>query len=341
MRCARYLVVVCLIFFGNRPGRSQTLGGNAVYNFLKLPGSPQLTALGGLTTSNLSRDIALSAHNPALLRQEMHGQLLASFNLFYAGMKNMHAMAGYHHEPWKTNFTAAINYFHYGDAIQTDPSGNVLGSFRGNDYTVSVSASRQYLERWHYGATLKFIGSNYGIYTSYGMALDFGLNYIDTANLLQIGFVAKNMGLQLKTYAGTGEDLPFDLQIGITKRLLKAPLQFSFTAQRLHQFDILYRDTTFNIDNYGDPGKNGFITKLFRHFVFAAQGYIGDKVELTVGYNVLRQAELSIQNTNNGLTGFSFGAGVLLKKMQVRYARSQYQNGVGYNQFGLNVELGK
>jgi hypothetical protein len=341
MNFSRYLWVVCLIFFGIKPGIGQTLGGNAVYNFLKLPGSPQLTALGGLTTSNLSRDIALSAHNPALLRDEMHGQLLASFNLFYAGMKNMHAMAGYHHEPWKTNFTAAINYFHYGDAIQTDPSGNVLGSFRGNDYTVSVSASRQYLERWHYGATIKFIGSNYGMYTSYGLALDFGLNYIDTANLLQIGFVAKNMGLQLKTYAGTGEDLPFDLQIGITKRLLKAPLQFSFTAQRLHQFDILYRDTTFNIDNYGNPGKSGFITKLFRHFVFAAQGYIGEKVELTVGYNVLRQAELSIQNTNNGLTGFSFGAGVLLKKMQVRYARSQYQNGVGYNQFGLNVELGK
>jgi len=60
-----------------------------------------------------------------------------------------------------------------------------------------------------------------------------------------------------------------------------------------------------------------------------------------MGYNVLRQAELSVTNASNGLTGFSFGAGVLLKKMQVRYARSQYQNGVGYNQFGLNVELGK
>ncbi len=323
------------------PVLSQTLGGNAVYNFLKVPGSPQLSALGGLSTSNISRDISLSAHNPALLREDMHGQLLATFNLFYAGIKNMHAMAGYHYKPWKTNFAGSINYFHYGDAVQTDPSGNVLGSFRANDYSISVSASRQYLERWYYGATIRFIGSNYGMYTSYGLALDVGLNYIDTANLLQIGFVAKNMGLQLKTYAGTGEDLPFDLQIGITKRLLKAPLQFSFTAQRLHQFDILYQDTTFNIDNYGDAGKDGFITNLFRHFVFAVQGYVGDKVELTVGYNVLRQAELSVTNASNGLTGFSFGVGVLLKKMQVRYTRSQYQNGVGYNQFGLNIELSK
>jgi hypothetical protein len=337
----RFFWFFCLMMLGILPGSGQTLGGNAVYNFLKVPGSPQLSALGGITTSNISRDIALSAHNPALLREEMNGQLLAAFNLFYAGIKNVHAMAGYHHKPWKTNFAGSINYFHYGDAVQTDPSGNVLGSFRANDYSISVSASRQYLERWYYGATIRFIGSNYGMYNSYGLALDVGLNYIDTANLLQIGFVAKNMGLQLKTYSGTGEDLPFDLQIGITKRLLKAPLQFSFTAQRLHQFDILYRDTAFNIDNYGDPGKDGFITNLFRHFVFAVQGYVGDKVELTVGYNVLRQAELSVTNTSNGLTGFSFGAGVLLKKMQVRYARSQYQNGVGYNQFGLNVALGK
>lgn len=289
----------------------------------------------------MSRDIALSAHNPAMLREDMHGQLLASFNLFFAGIKNIHAMAGYHHKPWKTNFAGGINYFHYGDAVQTDPSGNVLGSFRANDYTISVSASRQYLERWFYGATIKFIGSNYGMYNSYGLALDFGLNYIDTSNLLQIGFVAKNMGLQLKTYSGTGEDLPFDLQIGITKRLLHAPLQFSVTAQRLHQFNLLYRDTTFNTDNYGDPGNEGFFNKLFQHFVFAVQGYIDNRIELTMGYNVLRQTELSITNTSNGLTGFSFGVGVLLKKMQVRYARSQYQQGVGYNQFGLNVELGK
>ena len=341
MICTRYLVIFCLALLGQVPVVSQTLGGNAVYNFLKVPGSPQLTALGGLNTSNITQDISLAAHNPALLREEMHGQLLASFNLFYAGIKNMHALVGYHHKPWKTNFSAGINYFHYGDAVQTDPSGNVLGSFRANDYAVSVTASRQYLERWYYGATLKFIGSNYGIYTSYGLALDVGLNYYDSANLLQIGFVAKNMGTQLKTYAGKGEDLPFDLQIGITKRLLKAPLQFSFTAQRLHQFDILYRDTAFNIDNYGDPGKDGFITNLFRHFVFGVQGYVGDKVELTVGYNVLRQAELSVTNTSNGLTGFSFGVGVLLKKLQFRYARSMYQNGVGYNQVGLNVKMSK
>jgi hypothetical protein len=53
------------------------------------------------------------------------------------------------------------------------------------------------------------------------------------------------MGFQLKTYAGEQEDLPFDLQIGITKKLANAPLGFSITAQHLHQFNTLYSDEDF------------------------------------------------------------------------------------------------
>jgi hypothetical protein len=133
--------------------------------------------------------------------------------------------------------------------------------------------------------------------------------------------------------------MPFDLQLGITKRLAHAPIQFSLTAHRLHQFDILYRDTTNNIDNFGNAGKAGLADRIFRHFVFAVQGFVGDKVELTLGYNFLRRSELGITNAANGMAGFSMGAGVMLKRMQVRYARSVYVNGLAYDQFGLNIEL--
>jgi hypothetical protein len=331
----------CLIIFAPIPLLSQTLGGDATFNFLKLPASPQLTALGGLNLAVPGRDISLAAHNPAQLVPSMHGQVLASFNLMYAGIRQLHAMGGWHHRRWETDFAAGIQYMHYGSTLQTDPAGNILGSFQPRDYAVYLSASRRYLERWRYGMTLKFAGSQYSIYSAGAILADMGIVYADTANLLQVGFLARNMGVMTGTYAGQGEDLPFDLQIGVTKRLKYAPLQFSVTAQRLHQFDILYRDTTFNIDNTGDPGSDGFFTKLFRHFVFAAQGFVGDKVELTIGYNVLRRAELSIANTANGLTGFSYGVGVTLPRLQIRYAGSQYQNGTGFHQFGVNVDLGK
>lgn len=318
---------------------TQTLGGDAAFNFLKLAPAPQLSALGGVNGSVITKDVSMAYHNPALLRPEMHGQIAANFNLFYAGIKNIHGQAAYYKSSWKTNFGVGVNYFHYGSTDQTDAAGNMMGSFRPYDYVVQVSAARKYLERWHYGATLKYIQSAYGIYRSNALALDVGLNYFDTSHMVQVSFLARNMGAQIKTYGGEAEDMPFDLQLGITKRLIGTPFQFSLTAQRLHQFDLVYNDTAFNNTEESGDQNDGFINNLFRHFVFATQIYAGQRLEFSVGYNVLRRAELSLNNTTNGLTGISFGVGVNLKKMQIRYARSQYQSNTGYNQFGLNVQL--
>ncbi|HLO81147.1 MAG TPA: type IX secretion system protein PorQ [Chitinophagaceae bacterium] len=318
---------------------SQTLGGDAAFNFLKVSPSPQLTALGGVNGSVISNDVSLTYYNPALLRPSLHGQVAADFSLFYAGIKNIHSQAAYYKENWNTTFGIGVNYFHYGTADQTDASGNIMGSFRPYDYAVQVSAGRKYLERWFYGASLKYIQSSYGMYGSNAIALDFGLNYYDSSSSLQVYFLARNMGSQLKTYGGEPEDMPFDLQAGVTKRLKNAPFQFSIAAQRLHQFKLVYNDTSFNSSEGVAGPTDNFATNLFRHLVFATQVYIGERLEFTIGYNALRRAELSLYNSTNGLTGISFGAGVNLKKMQIRYSRSQYQASTGVNQFGINIQL--
>jgi hypothetical protein len=211
-----------------------------------------------------------------------------------------------------------------------------------NDWVMQLSASRSYLQKWNYGASVKFISSNYGIYRSNRIALDAGVLYTDTANLFSASLVAKNMGYQLKKYAGTeAEELPFDLQAGITKKLKNAPLSFSVTAHHLHQFDIRYNDTLFNNENSFGINKNGKFSfdKIFRHFVFAAQIFPVPQIEVSVGYNHLRRQELNISNTTNGLNGFSVGVGLIVKKLQVRYARTHYQNNTAYNQLGLSLQL--
>jgi hypothetical protein len=252
-------------------------------------------------------------------------------------------MAGFHNESLKTTFSAGINYFNYGSIAETDMAGNVSGAMRPADYVVQVSAARQYGERWHYGVTAKFIHSAYGIYRSSGVAMDLGIAYADSAHLWQASLVAKNMGAQLKTYTGSGGgDLPFDLQLGISKRLAHAPLQFSLTFFQLHRFDTRYNDTLFNNEmgqGQDSKEKKYIFDKFFRHVLLAVQLYIGDKIEVTAGYNYLRRKELNITNAGNGLNGFSMGVGVLFKKIQIRYARSYYQNNSSYNQFGLTLRL--
>jgi hypothetical protein len=323
---------------------AQTLGGNAAYNFTKLSTSPQLSALGGINVSNISSDAGLAFHNPSLLNSSLHQQLHVSFNALYAGIKNYHTTYAYHYEPWQTTFAAGIQFLNYGVIAQTDAAGNRFGTLRPTDYVVQLSASRKYLQRWQYGISLKFIHSNYGLYRSSAIALDAGILYYDTAQKIQASLVLKNMGVQIKKYTGSRpDDLPFDVQLGVTKRLANAPVQFSATAHHLHRFDILYNDTVFNNQNGLSQNNSKSFTadKLFRHFVFSTQIFISEKLELTVGYNHLTRRELSIANSANGLTGFSVGVGALLKKLQIRYARHQYQNNTGYHQFGLNLFLDK
>jgi hypothetical protein len=333
-----------LLVFVSPLTEGQTLGGSAVFSFLNLPNTPQLTGLGGVNVSQVSQDVGMAFYNPALLDKGMHAQLNAVFNNFYAGITAYHLSAAYHSEPLHTNFLWGVQYLNYGDIDQTDAGGALLGSFRPTDWTTQFSASRRYLQHWTYGMSLRFISSNYGQYRSSGLAADVGVLYHDSAQLFSASVLAKNMGWQLKSYGGAAEDLPFDLVAGVTQRLAHAPFGFSITADHLHQFDIRYNDTLFNSAGQPESGNsNGQFTfdKLFRHIVIATQVYVGDHLEFTVGYNHLRRQELNIGQAGNGLNGFSLEAGALFSKLQIRYARAYYQNNTAYNQFGLNLSLNK
>ncbi|HEX6334043.1 MAG TPA: type IX secretion system protein PorQ [Flavisolibacter sp.] len=317
---------------------AQTLGGTSVYNFLRLPATPVLTAAGGVNTSFKAHEVGLTANNPSLLDENVSRQLNASFNTFPGGV-HTYSLTGATQVPKQGAVAAGHIYFlDYGAIPQTDAAGNTSGTFRPVDFVVQLSAAKKYLQKWHYGASLKFIHSSYQQYRSSGLAVDAGLLYTDTANDLTASVLARNMGVQLSSYAGERDDLPFDLQVGITKRLAKSPFGFSFTAHHLHQFDILYHDTTFNVTNNFTTG-TGFFNKLLNHFVFATHIYLGNHLEGTIGYNHLRRSELNIGSAANGLTGFSTGLRLKLKKFQVLYAHTNYQRNISWNHFGVTMHM--
>jgi hypothetical protein len=331
-------IIFCLFF--SITSIAQSLGGNAVFNFLQQPNTSQLAALGGINISNISNDVGLTFNNPALLRRKMHQQLDVSFNSFLAGVKNYSLTTAHFFD--KQNITAAfgVNYFSYGTNTQTDAAGNILGSFKANDYVLQFSASKQYKDNWFLGATIKYLNSNYGSYKSNGLAADIALAFADSVHFFQAAFVIKNLGTQLEKYQGTNtsEELPFDVQFGITKKLEKAPIQFSLTAHHLQQFDILYNDTLFKASEGDDSfnKKNHTLEKVFAHLVFAAQFFIDNKIEVTTGYNFLRRHDLNVYNTSSGLNGFNMGFGLLLKKFHFRYSTGFYQQNM-FHQIGLNL----
>jgi hypothetical protein len=314
--------------------RAQTLGGKAAYSFLQLPASPLLSASGGVNVSYANNDIGLATNNPALLNSQLHSQVGTSFNAFYAGIKSYQLAGAYHHTKWDATLGSSLFYVDYGNLLQTDEGGTTLGEFRPRDMVFQLSGSKTYLEKWQYGLSAKFIHSTYGSYQSSALAFDVGLHYSDSALGLQAGLLAKNMGVQLSTYYGVEEELPFDLQIGITKRLAKAPLGFSLTAQQAHQFAIGYHDSLLTGNE-----KPSFINKLFNHVVLASHIYLGKNIEATIGYNRLRRSELNIGTSGNGINGFSAGFKASFSKLQFQYARAYFQRASAYNQLGINLKL--
>lgn len=334
-------ILFLLLFIATNSVSAQTLGGNAVFNFLNQPNNAQLAAAGSVNVSTISNDLGMAFYNPALLRDSMHQQMSTSFYTYAEGIKQYGMQAAVHLSSIKSNLGIGVQYLNYGSLTQTDASGNVLGNFRPSDYVVQLMFSKSYKEKWWVGLNTKFINSNYGIYKSSGIAFDAAVAYYDPENKLQFSVLARNMGSQLKTYDGSSnkEELPFDLQAGITKRLMNAPLQFSVTAHHLHRFDVFYNDTLFNaLEGDARYGSNNSFQKIMAHFVFSTDIFLSNQFQITAALNLMRRQSLNAYNITNGLNGFSLGFAVLLNKLHIRYATGFYQQNL-FHQFSLNFNL--
>ena len=322
-----------LFLFACSHASAQNGRGDEVFQFLRLPLSPQLAALGDYNISNISPDPGLSSLNPSLLRKEMDGKASLVFRSGVAGLKNLNLLYAGHSSRMNTNFNFSVQYFNYGSTNETDFAGNITGIFHPVDYAIQAGFSRQYEKRWFYGAGLKFIYSNYSIYKSSGLAIDAGINYYDSTSGFQAGLLFKNMGFQLKAYAGSDKSiLPFDLIIGLSKKFKNAPVQFSVTGHSLHNFSLLKE---YHIAN----NEENTIEEILSHIVWAVQLYAGKYIEVSAGYNHLGRIEQGVIPYNKGFTGISFGVGVLLPRLQLRYSTGAYQPGSTRHYFGIGVNL--
>lgn len=328
---------------------AQVNGAQFAFEYLRLPNSPHVTALGGINVANPTPDISLALQNPALMRPALHNQASFNYNNFYSGISNTNVAYGYYAPKLNTAFALGVQYLNYGSFAQTDNVGNQTGTFKANDYAISLAASKQYKERWRYGATLKMAQSRLADVSAVAVLADVGVAYEDTANFLTLGMVAKNMGFTAKQYTPgkfNNEPLPFDLQLGISKRFKHLPLRLFTTIHHLYEWDVRYDnpEDKKNTAVFGSAdtstSKNNFADKLFRHFVFGGEITLGKRVGITVAYNHMRRKEMALDDKKGG-AGYSFGASIYLNKFQVHYARSFYSIAGAYNEFGLNIALNK
>jgi len=301
---------------------AQTTAGNAIYNFLSLPYSSKITALGGVNISSLGDDVGMAMYNPSLLTPSMDKTIALSVKPFFAGIQQYDFMNVEYWEKKKITWATGVHYMNYGNIKMTDFAGNEIGTMRPSDYAVQFSAASDYIQHFSIGASIKFIHSNYGLYKSSGMAMDVALKYLSENQLNQGSILVNNMGVQFNN-GHSQQELPFNLIIGFSKKLENAPLQFSLTADRLSVWNNVYFDPVY-AQSQGDVSPN-HLQNFINHLTIGAELSIGKQFDFDLGYNFIRRYDLNIQNQSNGLNGFATGFGIKLERMNLQYGTSFFQ----------------
>ena len=280
-------------------------GGESAFNFLRLPYSSRIAALGGNNISVIDDDLSLSMHNPALLINATDKTLDLSFMTYMSGSKV--AGAAFNKTFGERSAGAvAARYVDYGKFDGYTPDNIFTGTFRAMDIELDFIYCYLLSERWSGGVAGKFIYSQYESLNSLAIGVDLGLNYYDPDHDFSASLTFKNLGGQVMTFEEKHEIMPIDIQLGLTKRLAHAPILLSATLTDLHR----WKSTHFY---NADGSKDNFGELLLKHITLGADILIGDNFYASVGYNYRTSRELS---TGKGLAGFSLGAGLHINKVK-------------------------
>jgi len=317
-------------------------GGENVYSFLKLTNAARVSALGGMNVSINDDDLNLVFHNPALLTAGMDRNMNLNYVNYFAGVNYGYASYALEREGLG-NFAAGIHYVDYGTFSGRDAYGNPQGPFRASEYALNLVYSRSLIDSvLSVGVNVKPIFSIYERYTSLGLTADIGALYTLRATNTSVGVVLKNMGLQITSFSGTREKVPFEIQAGITQALEHAPFRFSIQFQHLERWDLTY-EKDGNPDLFGGETEvtnqfDRFADNFMRHAIFGVELLLGENFHFDLGYNYKRRQEMKMDSWP-GMVGFSWGFGFRVAKFHVAYGRSTYHLAGGTNHFSLTTNL--
>lgn len=316
--------VFLLVIFGlYQFSSSAQTGGDNVYEFLNLTHSGLVTSLGGSNVSITGDNLNLSYHNPALLDSSMDRALALNYVNYFAGIN--YGLAMYSRSFDRTgNFSAGITYLNYGSFTEASPTGEITGSFAASEYAISFIYSRNIDSLLSIGIDFKPVLSHLEKYTSLGFAFDLGMAWHNRTNRFSAGFVIRNAGLQLTTYAGEQQEkLPFEIMAGASYRLEYAPLRFSLTLRHLEKYDLTNQSTEPGTLLNESSSKNNFADNALRHIIPGIELIPHKNFYLSAGYNIQRRKEMQVLSKGSA-AGFTWGFGINTTILDIEFGRAVY-----------------
>lgn len=273
-------------------------------NFLRLPMSAHVSSLGGDNISIPDDDASLLFHNPALISNVTDKSLALSYMNY---MEGVNVGGATFVKAWGERATWGVQamYIDYGEMKQTTADNVQIGEVSAKEVMVGATLSYLLTDRIAGGVSTKLISAHIAGYSALAVGVDLGLNYYDDETLLSVSAVARNLGGQVKAFEDEFEKLPFDLQLGVSKQLVGAPLRFSATMTRLNSWD----------------------DRFINHLVVGADLLLSQQIFLAAGYNFRRADEMKISDgegeSSHG-AALSLGAGLQLERFKLQVAYANY-----------------
>ena len=326
------------------------LAGNKAFPILELPIPARSNALGGATMAIWDDDINLSHSNPALLNPNCAKQLTFNHVNYVADLNYGNVGYAFKIKKYGT-FGASLSYFTYGKFDGRDEYDLQTGTFKASDYSLNLSFAKTINKdsTLSLGVAIKALYSHYDTYYSFGNAIDVGLTYHNKKNFTT-SILAKNYGKQWRSYSPTAAAvaMPTDLQIGLSKKINKAPFRLIFVYDQLLKWDLTYT-SSLNQESLIDPFTNeptvkkqsktsGFFDKLGRHITVGTEIILTKNFMLRVAYNYRKSKEMSLTD-KRALNGVSFGFGFKVYKFHLNYGYSKYSLAGNSHTFGITTNF--
>jgi hypothetical protein len=311
--------------------------GSTAYNFLNVTSSSRIYGLGGVNITLVDDDVNTIDQNPALLGQEMSGQISLNY-MHYIGGTNF-AGARYAHSAGSHGaWGLSLQYFGYGSMTEADATGNITGTFSPKDVSFGVQYSYDITDRLRGGINVKFIYSGYADYTAFALGTDLGLNYYNPDSDMSLSATVSNLGGQLKRFNESYDKLPIDVRLGWSKTFGSFPVRFSVTAWNLTKWHLPYYETGDGSETGDFEEKDSFKSNLFRHLVFGADLVSNPNWYLGLGYNYKTRTDMSTYSRNM-LSGLSLSAGLKVSNFGFGLALAQPHSGATTFMLNLTYNL--
>ena len=316
------LFILALGLWSNSFSQNHYFGLNS-FPFLNSIFSARTAGLGSDLITISDGDIGLCTVNPSLLSEKHIHEIQINQGFTPAG--GQLGMISYGFKSKYGILSPVLRFQNYGGFQGTDELGNETNKFSAIDYTIGMNFGTSMGKVINIGFGLHIIGSHLEAYSSLGLCGTFGANYKHPTQDLSASFVVKNIGYQLLSYNNSERlPLPAEVQAGISYKLKHAPFRLSLLGHHLNSWKILYEDPSAQPTIDGLTGdtipipRPGIGKTLASHFSYSLELLASKNIQFRTGFDYLRREQMKLLD-RPGLSGFSFGIGLILKKIKIDY----------------------